>query len=72
MDCLKKGFVMLLVLVGLVLLGSLLGAQPASPNACANACLVTYTDTVKACKGDAGCVAAAQTAAKSCIAGCGL
>jgi len=43
MNNLKKRFVMLLVLVGLVLLGSLLVAQQGPPNACANACLENYT-----------------------------
>ncbi len=70
MNNLKKRFVMLLVLVGLVLLGSLLVAQQGPPNACANACLENYTAAVKACHGDAVCLAAAREAAKACIAGC--
>ena len=69
MDSLKKRLVIFVTLVALTLLGSLLVAQQ-TPNACANACLAQYIAAVKACHGDATCLASAREAAKNCIGGC--
>jgi hypothetical protein len=69
MNSLKKRLVIFVTLVALALLGSLLAAQQ-TPNACANACLVQYIAAVKACHGNATCLAAAREAAKTCIQGC--
>ncbi len=71
MDRLKKRFVMLLVLVGLVLLGSSLVAE-GPPTACADNCLLTYKTAVSACHGNPACLAAARAAAEACIDGCGF
>jgi hypothetical protein len=69
MRTLKMHFVRLAVLAALALLASMLEAQ-GPPNACANACLVQYTAAVKACHGNATCLAAAREAAKTCVDGC--
>jgi hypothetical protein len=69
MSTLKMHFVRLAVLAALALLASMLEAQ-GPPNACANACLVQYTAAVKACHGNATCLAAAREAAKTCVDGC--
>jgi len=69
MDSLKKRLVIFVTLVALALFGSLLVAQQ-TPNACANACLAQYIAKVKACHGNATCLAAAREAAKTCIEGC--
>jgi hypothetical protein len=69
MDSLKKRLVIFVTLVALALPGSLLVAQH-TPNACANACLAQYVAAVKACHGDATCLAAAREAAKTCIGVC--
>jgi hypothetical protein len=71
MGSLKKELAVLFVLVALVFLGSGLVAQQ-TPNTCANTCLAQYTAAVRACRGDAGCEAAARAAAKACIATCNL
>ena len=69
MDTLKRQLVKLAVLGALALLASMLEAQ-GPPNACANACLAQYRAAVKACHGDATCLAAARLAAKACVEGC--
>ena len=67
----KKRFVMLLVPGALILFATFLAAQ-GPPNPCANACWQTYTNAVKACNGNATCLANARTAAVKCVQGCGL
>jgi hypothetical protein len=71
MDRLKKRFVILVVPVALILFTSFLVAQ-GPPNPCANACWQNYTNAVKACHGDPGCLAAARAAALACVQGCNL
>lgn len=66
---LKKQFAKLLVLTALVLLGSVLVAQ-GPPNSCYDGCLQAYKAAVAACKGDAGCVAAARVALQTCAGAC--
>ena len=70
MDTLRKQFVMLLVLVALVLLGSSLVAQQGPPNTCARTCLQNYQAAVRACGGNAACLAAARAAAQACVSSC--
>jgi len=70
MDSLRKRLVMLVTLVALVMLGSVLVAQPCD-RACASACLAQYIAAVKACDGSPACLAAAREAARACIEGCG-
>lgn len=65
----EKRFAMPLVPLALIFFASFLVAQR-TPNACANVCLVQYTSAVKACPGNATCLAAAREAAKTCIEGC--
>lgn len=67
----KRPFVMLLVSLVTVMLTTLLAAQ-GPPNPCANACWQAYLNTVKACHGDAACLAAARAQAEACIQGCYL
>jgi hypothetical protein len=67
----KNRFVMLVVPLAVVLLASLLVAQ-GPPNPCANACWQAYLNKVKACHGDAACLAAARAEAEACVRGCGL
>jgi hypothetical protein len=43
-----------------------------TPSPCANACLQTYKAAVKACNGNPACLAAARTAAVSCVKACGF
>jgi hypothetical protein len=71
MGTLKRQLVKLAALAALALLASRLEAQ-GPPNACANACLQTYKPAVRACDGNAACLAAAREAAKACIASCNL
>ena len=71
MDRLRKWFVMLVVPVALILFASFLAAQ-GPPNPCANACWQAYLNAVKACHGDAACLAAARAAAEACVNGCNL
>jgi hypothetical protein len=69
MDSLRKRFVMLVVPVALILFASFLEAQ-GPPNPCANACQQAYLNAVKACHGDAACLAAARAEARACVQGC--
>jgi hypothetical protein len=71
MDSLRKRFVISVTLVALVMLGSVLVAQPPCDGACASACLAQYKAAVKACDGSPACLAAAREAARACIEGCG-
>ena len=71
MDRLKKRFAILVVSVALIMFASFLAAQ-GPPNPCANTCWQNYTSAVKACHGDPACLAAARTAARACVQGCGL
>ena len=71
MGTLKRQLVKLAALAALALLASMLEAQ-GPPNACANAYLQTYKAAVRACDGNAACLAAAREAAKACIASCNL
>jgi len=61
---------MLVVPAAVILFASLVVAQ--GPPGCANACWQAYTNAVKACHGDATCLAAARAQAEACIKGCGL
>ncbi len=69
MDTLKRSFARFFALTGLVLLGSVLVAQ-GPPNSCYNGCLQAFKAAVAACKGDAGCVAAARASAQACVSTC--
>jgi hypothetical protein len=69
MDSLKKRLVIFVTLVALALFGSLLVAQQ-KPNDCEKACLAQYIADVKACHGDATCLAVARESAKTCIERC--
>jgi len=72
MDRLRKRFVMFVVPVAVILFASFLMAQ-GPPNPCLIACRQTYTDSVKACKGNPTCLANARAAAEACIRqGCRL
>lgn len=72
MDRLRKRFVMLVVPVAAILFASFLMAQ-GPHNPCLTACRKTYTDSVKACKGNPTCLANARAAAEACISqGCGV
>jgi hypothetical protein len=71
MDSLKKRVVIFVTLVALVMLGSVLVAQPPCDRACASVCLAQYIAAVKACDGSPACLAAAREAARACIEGCG-
>ena len=67
MDRLRKRFVILLVPAVLILFVSLLAAQ--GPPNC-NVCWQHYTSEVKACHGDAKCLAAARAEARLCVQSC--
>lgn len=69
MKTLKKHFVKLAVMAALALLALMLEAQ-GPPNACANTCLQSFKAKVRACKGDAACVADARASAEACVRGC--
>jgi hypothetical protein len=69
MDTLKRSFARFFALTALVLLGSVLVAQ-GPPNSCYDGCLQAYKAAVAACKGDAGCVAAARAALQTCTGTC--
>lgn len=69
MDRLRKRFVMLVIPAALFLFASFLAAQ-GPPNPCANACWQSYLNAVKACHGDAACLAAARAEAAACVHGC--
>jgi hypothetical protein len=69
MNTLKRRFVRFFVLTALVMLGSVLVAQ-GPPNSCYDGCLQAYKAAVAACKGDAGCVAAARASAQACVSTC--
>jgi len=71
MDSLRKRLVMFVTLVALVMLGSVLVAQPPCDRACASTCLAQYIAAVKACDGSPACLAAARERARACIEGCG-
>ena len=71
MDRIRKRFVLLFSLVTLIVSASFLAAQ-GPPDPCANACWQAYLNAVKACHGDAGCVASALAQAKACVRSCGL
>jgi hypothetical protein len=66
MDTRKKRFVILVPAV-LILFASLLAAQ--GPPNC-NVCWQNYTSEVKACHGDAKCLAAARAEARLCVQSC--
>jgi len=66
----EKRFVMLLVPAALILFVSFVAAQ-GPPKPCANVCWQNYTGAVKACHGDAKCLAAAREEARLCVQGCG-
>jgi hypothetical protein len=71
MDSLRKRLVMFVTLVALVMLGSVLVAQPPCNPACASACLAQYKADVKASDGSPARLAAAREAARACIERCG-
>jgi hypothetical protein len=71
MDRRKTRLLVLVVPLALVLLASFLAAQ-GPPNPCVNVCWQTYTESVRACHGDAACLAAARAAALACVQGCGV
>jgi hypothetical protein len=72
MDSLRKRLVMFVSLAALVVLGSVLVAQPPCNPARASACLAQYKAAVKACDGSPACLAAARETARACIEGCGF
>ena len=71
MDRLKKRFVVLFSLVGLIFFASFLAAQ-GPPNPCANACWQAYLNKVADCRGNPTCLANAREVARTCLGNCGF
>jgi hypothetical protein len=69
MDSLRKRLVMFVTLVALVMLGSVLAAQP-TPRDCEKECRALYMAARAACHGDATCLATARAVFEGCIGGC--